>query len=166
MASKVLGILDYALAKEMEGMQFYRSKSKTVNHPEVKKAFEELGNMEKDHVDYINKLINTIEEDEPIRYNVEDIGKVFNERQKNEIVYGGDFKALRTDIPVLRMAYLIEEDFMNFYEKAANSIEDEEVKKVLNHLADWEKAHRDKIKELYDKISKDYWEHMESDPIF
>ncbi len=52
------------------------------------------------------------------------------------------------------MAYLIEEDFMNFYNQAAERVEDEELKKILKHLAEWEKNHRDMIYKLYQKNCK------------
>lgn len=166
MSGKILGILEYALSKEMEGMNFYESKARTVHNEEVKKTFLELGKMESDHVDYINGLINKVNEDEPLRYKGEEIGDAFRDRQKQEIVNQGDFKKLKTDIPVLRMAYLIEQDFMEFYNKAAESVEEKEIKEILRHLAEWEKVHRDRIYDLYQKLSKDFWEHMETDPIF
>lgn len=166
MSGQILGILEYALAKEMEGMNFYESKARIVNNEDVKKTFLELGKMESDHVDYINNLINKVNEEEPLRYNGEEIGDAFRDRQKKEIVSQGDFKKLKTDIPVLRMAYLIEEDFMNFYNKAAETVKDKEIKEILRHLSQWEKVHRDRIYDLYQKLSKDFWEHMEADPIF
>ncbi len=166
MSGQILGILEYALSKEMEGMNFYESKARTVHNEEVKKTFLELGKMESDHVDYINNLINKVNEGESIRYKGEEIGDAFRDRQKKEIANQGDFKKLKTDIPVLRMAYLIEEDFMEFYNKAAEKVEGKEIKEILRHLAQWEKVHRDTIYELYQKLSKDFWEHMEADPIF
>lgn len=166
MDKKVLGILEYALAKEMEGMQYYESKANYVHNEKVKEVFKQLSLMEKDHVDYIQSLINKINEDEYISYKEDDIGDVFRNRQKNEIVYSGNLTALKTDLPVLRMAYLIEEDFMKFYEKSAEKIDNEEVKKILNHLAEWEKVHRDMVYELYQAASKDYWRHMDVDPLY
>jgi rubrerythrin len=55
---------------------------------------------------------------------------------------------------------------MEFYNKAAESVEEKEIKEILRHLAQWEKVHRDRIYDLYQKLSKDFWEHMETDPIF
>jgi len=164
---KALGILEYALAKEIEGMQFYESKAKTVKIKQVKETFEELSEMEKSHADYITSLINEIEEHDYVHFRQDiDIGQSFRKRAEEEIVYSGDFNALKSDIPVLRMAYLIEEDFMNFYNKAAESVDDEELKKVLKHLAEWEKSHRDMIYKLYQKVAKDYLQHVDVEPLF
>lgn len=164
---KVLGILEYALSKEMEGMQFYESKAKTVKIKDVKETFESLSGMEKSHVDYISGLIKDIKSHDYVHFSQpSDVGQSFTKRASQEIVYGGDFSAVKSDIPVLRMAYLIEEDFMNYYNKAAESVEDEEIKKILKHLAEWEKEHRDRIYTLYQKLSKDYWEHMDVEPLY
>ncbi|KUK83194.1 MULTISPECIES: ferritin family protein [Petrotoga] len=164
---KALGILEYALSKETEGMQFYESKAKTVKIQQVKETFEDLSKMEKGHVDYISNLIKDVKSHDYVHFSQPtDVGQSFSKRAAQEIVYGGDFTALKSDIPVLRMAYLIEEDFMNFYNKAAESVEDDELKKILNHLAEWEKDHRDRIYTLYQKISKDYWEHMDVEPLY
>lgn len=164
---KVLGILEYALSKEMEGMQFYESKAKTVKIKDVKETFESLSGMEKSHVDYISGLIKDIKSHDYVHFSQpSDVGQSFAKRASQEIVYGGDFSAVKSDIPVLRMAYLIEEDFMNYYNKAAESVEDEDIKKILKHLAEWEKEHRDRIYTLYQKLSKDYWEHMDVEPLY
>ncbi|PNR99787.1 rubrerythrin [Petrotoga mexicana DSM 14811] len=164
---KALGILEYALSKELEGMQFYESKANTVKIQQVKETFKELSNMEKDHADYISSLIKDVKSHDYAHFSQPtDIGQSFSKRATQEIAYQGDFTVVKSDIPVLRMAYLIEEDFMNFYSKAAESVEDEELKKILNHLAEWEKEHRDRIYTLYQKLSKDYWEHMDVEPLY
>lgn len=164
---KVLGILEYALSKEIEGMQFYESKSKTVKIKQVKDIFEELSNMEKGHVNYISGLIKNVKDHDYVYFSQEeDIGQTFSKRAQEEIVYGGDFESVKSDIPVLRMAYLIEEDFVNYYKKAAQSVDDDEMKKILNHLAEWEEDHRDRIYTLYQKVAKDYWEHMDVEPLY
>jgi rubrerythrin len=64
------------------------------------------------------------------------------------------------------MAFLIEHDFMEFYEKAAKQTEDEGEKYVLNHLSQWEKDHRDMIQKLYDEAMKMYWHDMGFEPLF
>ncbi len=39
------------------------------------------------------------------------------------------------------MAYLIERDFKEFYEEAKEMVADENVKKLLQRLSDWERGH-------------------------
>ena len=59
------------------------------------------------------------------------------------------------DLPVLRMAYLIERDFSEFYEMAAK-ISEGEAKTVLEMLARWERTHESLFKRMHDKAFEEY----------
>jgi rubrerythrin len=59
------------------------------------------------------------------------------------------------DLPVLRMAYLIERDFAEFYEMSAARAEGE-AKQVLEMLAHWERGHEQLFKLLHDKAFEQY----------
>ncbi|WP_456399569.1 ferritin family protein [Mesoaciditoga sp.] len=163
----VLGILKFALSREIEGMNFYKEKVKSVKDPEVKEVLEQLSEMETDHVRYIEKLIESAE-------NGKDISKVeapkqdtsfFNEREKKELTTG-KIDEIASELSILRMAYLIEDDFMHFYANSAEKVEDENAKKVLNALSSWEKEHRDMLYSMYEERSKEYWDEMGFTPLF
>jgi rubrerythrin len=64
------------------------------------------------------------------------------------------------------MAYLIEHDFANFYENAAKKTDDLKVKDSLISLANWEKEHRDMLRELYDESMKQFWDDQGFVPLF
>jgi rubrerythrin len=59
------------------------------------------------------------------------------------------------DLSVLRMAFLIECDFAEFYATAAQQAEGEE-KTVLEMLATWERGHEKLFKYLHDKAFEEY----------
>ena len=59
------------------------------------------------------------------------------------------------DLPVLRMAYLIERDFSEFYAQAASQAEGE-AKKTLDMLARWEAGHERLFKSMHDKAFQEY----------
>jgi rubrerythrin len=59
------------------------------------------------------------------------------------------------DLPVLRMAYLIERDFAEFYTQAASKAEGE-AKKTLEMLAHWESGHERLFKHMHDKAFENY----------
>jgi rubrerythrin len=59
------------------------------------------------------------------------------------------------DLPVLRMAYLIERDFAELYDQASLKIEGE-TRRVLQMLAAWEHAHERLFKELHDRAFEEY----------
>ena len=59
------------------------------------------------------------------------------------------------DLPILRMAYLIERDFSEFYEMAASKTEGD-AQKALTMLATWERSHERLFKKLHDEIFEEY----------
>jgi rubrerythrin len=59
------------------------------------------------------------------------------------------------DLPVLRMAFLIERDFAEFYEMAAKQAEGN-AKEVLTMLATWERGHERLFKIYHDKAFEEY----------
>ncbi|KUK89882.1 MAG: hypothetical protein XE02_0809 [Mesotoga infera] len=48
MEAEELAVLKYALAREREGVKFYRERSKEIHVPEVKELFSQLAEMEMD----------------------------------------------------------------------------------------------------------------------
>ncbi|HOO74488.1 MAG TPA: ferritin family protein [Tepiditoga sp.] len=164
MSANIKGILEYALSKEREGMNFYNSKIDTVISKDVKEAFEMLGKMEEGHVDYILDLIEDVSNEKALRFEDDD-SNLFETRAEKEIVYHGDFSSVKVDMPILRMAYLIEEDFMHFYLKSVDSVTDPDTKKILNRLADWEMNHAKLVKSLYEESAKVFWENQKAEPL-
>jgi rubrerythrin len=56
----VIGILKFALAREIDGRDFYKSKIKDVKNEEVKNTIAKLAGMEEDHIKYIRQLIQKV----------------------------------------------------------------------------------------------------------
>jgi rubrerythrin len=67
---------------------------------------------------------------------------------------GMDFSMV-PDLTVLRMAYLIERDFAEFYETAAQKVEGE-ASEALTMLARWERGHEQLFKDIHDKLLEEY----------
>ncbi len=163
----VLGILRFALSREVEGMNFYKEKVKDVKDSEVKEALEQLSGMEDGHVNYITELIKNVEKGNsvsvvnPPRQDM----SFFKNREKKELT-GGKIDDIASVLSVLRMAYLIEDDFMHFYDESAEKLEDKAAKKILKALSSWEKEHWDMLYALYEERSKEYWDEMGFTPLF
>jgi rubrerythrin len=56
---------------------------------------------------------------------------------------------------VLRMAYLIERDFAEFYESMAAQAEGE-ARQVLTMLSTWERRHESLFKNFFDRAFEEY----------
>jgi rubrerythrin len=66
-------------------------------------------------------------------------------------------EAMVADLPVLRMAYLIERDFSEFYHQAAAKA-DGDPKTTLKFLARWESGHERLFKSMHDEAFERYAE--------
>ncbi|MFN3692363.1 MAG: ferritin-like domain-containing protein [Fervidobacterium sp.] len=140
-------VLKLAEKFETEGYKFYYSKSKEVKNKVVTNVFLSLAQMEKEHTEFIQRLMKEIEEGREITEfptNVQQTFKTEYEKQKIDKTTQEDDLM---DLAVLRLAYLIEKDFMEFYEKAAKIEKNEKVKKLLETLRDWEEGHKKIIEE-------------------
>ncbi|HEY8541775.1 MAG TPA: ferritin family protein [Pseudothermotoga sp.] len=153
-------VLRYALAREIEGREFYKTRLERICSQQLKQLFEQLVQMEQLHINYITDLLQTKSIPQEISlYKTSD----FEIRELEES--SGDINSM-TDLSILRMAYLIEHDFAVFYENAAKNTSDDVLKKVLLELSSWEKSHRDILKDLYDEAMKNFWYEQGFSPIF
>lgn len=163
---KLLGILRFALAREIEGREFYKDKVERVKSKDVKDTLEGLWKMEDEHVNFLKGLMEKIQKDIEISIDTE-ITRTdfFEEREKSELV-SGTLDDMANDLSILRMAYLIEEDFEKFYRLSAEKVEDSDMKKLLNVLAGWEENHKKMLLELYEETMKNYWSQQGFTPLF
>lgn len=158
---KELEILQYAMDMEIQGQNFYISFADKVENPVARKLFESLAKEEKRHYDILKKEYDNMEvnkewsEMESLAdYKGESIYEV---RKQAEEISGEELKTPTSDISILRMAYLIENDFAEFYKKAIENTEDPRGKKMLETLYEWENEHRRVFYEQYKKAMKDNW---------
>ncbi|BBJ28608.1 ferritin family protein [Athalassotoga saccharophila] len=163
----ILGILKFALSREIEGMKFYQEKVKSVKDPEVKEVLRQLSEMENDHVNYVRKLIENVEKGRSVsEVKAPDQNPEFFKKRETKEIVGGKIDEIASQLSILRMAYLIEDDFMHFYGDSAEKIEDIDAKNVFKMLSSWEKAHRDILYSLYEEKNKEYWDEMGFTPLF
>ena len=73
----------------------------------------------------------------------------FTARALSEPLNQTVLEAMVPDLPVLRLAYLIERDFSEFYEKAASQTEGP-ARLVLETLAAWQRRHEALFRQLHD----------------
>ncbi|ABS60740.1 MULTISPECIES: ferritin-like domain-containing protein [Fervidobacterium] len=163
---KILGILRFALAREIEGREFYKEKATRAKSKEVRDTLESLWKMEEEHVEFIKSLMEKVQSD--IEIDVDSVltrSDFFEEREKEELSVG-TLDDIANDMSILRMAYLIEEDFENFYRTTAEKVEDSDMKRILNTLAKWELGHKNMLFELYNDVKNAYWNKQGFTPLF
>ncbi|KAF2956945.1 ferritin family protein [Marinitoga sp. 38H-ov] len=166
MKKGIIGILNYALAKEIEGREFYKMKMESLSNQELKQIFHSLANMEQGHVEYIKRLIERYENDESLIVEFEESEENIFEKRELEEITGGTVSNMTLDLTVLKMGYMIEDDFMKFYLKAAESVDNKEAKELFLKLAKWEEHHRDTLYDYYKILSDEYWTNMNFTPLY
>lgn len=158
---KVISILKYAQEMELAGRDFYEEKSKIFSSPTTQSMFKDLSDAEQQHYDLITSQLGSYTED-PGSYAVSreiltrDESNIFQQREGSEAL---DTTLAESDVPdltVMRMAYLIERDYKEFYEEAMDMVEEENVKVLLKQLSDWELGHERLFKREYDRLKKEY----------
>ena len=151
-------IFEYALLREHEGRRFFEQNAERMTHAVVADVFRKLAAEEEKHIEFVEQQIAAL-----------DGGSAFGTAQGTRLEESGFFSARATsemldqtvveamvpDLPVLRMAYLIERDFAEFYEMGARAAEGP-ARQVLEMLGRWERGHESLFKELHDRAFAQY----------
>jgi rubrerythrin len=151
-------IYSYALQREHEGKRFFEQNAERLSHAAAVGAFKALAAEEQKHIEFIQSQINALDQgqspSDAMGVELEKAG-FFSQRAHSELLDQTVLEAMVPDLPVLRMAYLIERDFAEFYEMAATQSQGE-AQKVLKRLAEWERSHEMLFKQLHDKSFEEY----------
>lgn len=154
-------LYEYALQRENEGKRFFITNAERLNHAAAIDAFTQLAEEEQKHIDFIQGLLDNLSQglapDISPGFEMEKSG-FFSQRAETEMIEQTISEAMIPDLPILRMAYLIERDFSEFYEMAASKVQDDLEKQTLSMLAQWERTHERLFKRLHDKAFEIYAE--------
>jgi rubrerythrin len=151
-------IYEYALQRENEGKRFFIQNAERLSHAAAKGAFLQLANEEQKHIEFIQAQLVELDKGNPstTRMGIElEKEGFFSQRASSEMLDQTVLEAMVPDLPILRMAYLIERDFAEFYEMAAKKSEVSS-KEVLEMLAHWERGHEKFFKQLHDEAFESY----------
>jgi hypothetical protein len=117
-----------------------------------------LANEEQKHIDFIQAQIEALDGGQrpntALGVELQQTG-FFSQRAESEMLDQTVIEAMVPDLPVLRMAYLIERDFAEFYELAASKAAGDE-RVILGMLAKWERGHERLFKRLHDSAFEEY----------
>ena len=118
-------IYEYALQREYEGKRFFEQNAERLNNAAAVSAFKKLAAEEQKHIEFIQNQLDLLGQgrDSNTEFGVA-LQKegFFSQRAISEDIEQTVNEAMVADLPVLRMAYLIEHDLAEFYEKAASKV--------------------------------------------
>ena len=152
-------VYEYALQREHEGKNFFAQNATRFGHAAVIGTFEKIADEEQRHIDFIQTLIDDLDAEgaDGIAKGMQlDAEGFFSQRADAEMLDQTVVESMVPDLTVLRMAYLIERDFAEFYEMAARRVEDASAKDALAMLARWERGHEELFKKMHDKAFEEY----------
>jgi rubrerythrin len=148
----------YALQREYEGKRFFEHNAERLSHATAIQAFKALAGEEQKHIEFIENQLDALERglQPALDFGLElEKAGFFYQRATSEMLDQTVAEAMVPDLPVLRMAYLIERDFSEFYEMAARQTEGEP-RQVLTMLAHWERGHERLFKYMHDQAFEHY----------
>lgn len=153
----IVKILEYALAREYQGKKFFVEYAGQLQSAEAAGAFKIIAAEEQKHIDFILAQIAQFNPNATAEaLQLPDVS-YFAERAGSESIDQTVIESMVADLPVLRMAYLIERDFAEFYSTSAQKAEGE-ARKVLEMLAKWESGHERLFKKMHDTLFEKYAE--------
>ena len=148
-------IFEYALQREHEGKRFFEENGSRLQNAASVGAFKAIALEEQRHIEYIQAQLRALTDDSPSPVLELPTAGFFADRAESESIADTVTESMVADLPVLRMAYLIERDFSEFYAQAASQAEGE-AKKTLEMLAHWEAGHERLFKSMHDKAFQEY----------
>ena len=134
-------VYEYALQREREGKSFFQTNAERMSHAAATEIFHRLAEEEQKHIVFIESLLSTLDGEGRLHMSVASgltEGGFFLQRAKSEMLDQTVIESMAPDLPILRMAYLIERDFSEFYEMAASKAKGE-TREALTMLAEWER---------------------------
>jgi rubrerythrin len=156
---KVQRIYQYALQREREGKSFFEGNAERMSHAAAVGIFQRLAAEEQKHIEFIESRLRSLESGKGEMGNDVELEQEerFAARAESEMLDQTVIESMVPDVAILRMAYLIERDFAEFYEMAAERAEGE-AKTTLTALARWERGHERLFKDLHDRVFQEYAE--------
>ena len=163
---KIKKILSFAMRMEKDAGDFYGYYMDKVKSTVTRELFHELAETEKQHYSYLkSKYVALGYTDPPIAMSWV-VDNAFTAKDPHILSDNSDVIGVpegeMTDLTIIRMAYLIENDFALFYKNSIDLVDDEETKKFLTTLSQWEEQHKNIFYEKYHKLLKAHWSDIAS----
>ncbi|KXG79002.1 ferritin-like domain-containing protein [Thermotalea metallivorans] len=127
MENTAVSIIQYAMEMERNGQRFYTHFKDQVKGEKAKKVFEGLAKAEEEHYQILKEALENL-----LRENAWSQGdplpleqaSIFELVKEEENLYPSRLESDISDLAIMRMAYLIEHDFAEFYRKSLDRIRD------------------------------------------
>ena len=154
-----LQALAYAMRMEQESEKYYNHYSSRCKSDNSKIIFEALAKMEVEHYKILEKQYSSILKGEnwlEIKLDNFKSPEVFLNKGSDRITES-ELDSELSDVTILRLAYLMENDLAIFYKEWAERTEDSFGKKLLKKLSFWENEHYNMLYAEHTTLLKNSW---------
>jgi len=156
----LIRIFEYALNQEETGKSFFQSALARMGWGAAMSAFKRVIEEEEKHIVIINNILRGLRQggSEQIALEKEIVlpgTNFFDDRAKAEFSEQVLLESMVPDLTVFSMAWLIEKDLSEFYEKMAGQTEGK-AKEALSMLAGWERGHERFFRDFREQLTRVY----------
>lgn len=148
-------ILEYALEREHEGKRFFSENASRLQNAAAQSAFKAIAEEEQRHIEFISLQLAALKSGVEAKAPELPQTGFFADRAESQSIIDTVSESMVADLPVLRMAYLIERDFSEFYQMAADKAEGK-ARETLEMLSTWESGHERLFKAMHDRAFEQY----------
>jgi rubrerythrin len=164
--NKIKDILKFAMRMEQDAADFYSYYMDKAQSENTRKLFTELAAIETKHYLVLKSKFDELGfQDPPITMSWV-VDNAFISKDPHILADISDIAENHnkdaSDLSIIRMAYLIENDFALFYKNAIDTVEDIGAKKFLSELSQWETQHKELFYNKYQELLKKHWSNISS----
>lgn len=154
-----LQALAYAMRMEQESAKYYNHYSSICKSDNSKIIFVALAKMEEEHYKILEKQYASVSKGgnwlEIKLDNFKSPELILN--KGSDRITESELDSELSDVTILRMAYLMENDLAIFYKEWSERTEDTFGKKLLKKLSDWENEHYNMLYAEHTTLLKNSW---------
>ncbi len=155
MYEKEMMAIKTAIINEVEGYEFYKMAAANAGDEETGKAFLELAQQEKMHIDWLNEFKCGLDEGRACDFNLDKLEaapspKIFKWENL-------DRKSVGIAVSVYGIGMQMEKASIEFYDNNAEKTEIKEMKKLFKVLAEWERTHYEQFAAQYEMLKENWW---------
>jgi len=156
----LIKIFEYALNQEETGKSFFQTSLKRMGWGAALSAFNQLIKEEEHHIVFIKKILGELKQGHSaelliVKDYTPETTNFFDERAKSEFLQQLLYETMVPDVTVFNVAWLIEKDLSEFYDKMASQT-DGTAREAFKMLSDWERGHERFFREFRDKATEVY----------
>lgn len=153
----LIRIFEYALSQEQTGKSFFQASLARMGWGAAVSAFKRVIEEEEHHILFINNILSDLKQGGPDQIQIEKNFALprtdfFDELSRREFSPQVFLESMVPDVTVFSMAWLIEKDLSEFYEKMAGQTEGK-AREALSMLAGWERGHERFFREFREKLT-------------